>query len=188
MSNQCMFCSWYVNQTLIYIWAWFVLLFHFTVLKKTWALTACAPWVAWWMSWVAGWPSCISANRPWPPSPAPKTLGDAVRSDKWHLWCHDPLFMQPQRGHVHKSHTRHSEERLEQFDLQVLKRVTQQLVDLMYTGMDAFLTPSIALWVSDCLLSYFHLLPSSTVLFFLVFQERGGIKPQPIYGSFPRWS
>lgn len=23
---------------------------------------------------------------------------------------------------------------------------------------------------------------------FLVFQKRGGIKPQPIYGSFPRWS
>ena len=51
--------------------------------------------------------------------------------------------------------------------------VTQQLADLMYTGMDAVFTPSIALWVSDCLLSYFHPLPSSTVLFSLHFQSEG---------------
>lgn len=98
MSNQCMYGSWYVNQTLIYIWLWFVLLFHFTVFKKTWALTAHAAWVAWCMSWVVSWPCCITANRPCPASPAPRTLGNAVKSDKWHLRCHRPLFFCSHRG------------------------------------------------------------------------------------------
>lgn len=76
----------------IYIWIWLVLSFRFTVLKKTWALTAHAAWVAWWMSRVVSWPCHITANQPWPASPAPKTLGNAVRSDKWHPWCHLPLL------------------------------------------------------------------------------------------------
>ena len=43
----------------------------------------------------------------------------------------------------------------------------------MHTGMDASLTPSAALWVSGCLLSYFHPLPSSTLLFSLCFKREG---------------
>lgn len=76
--------------------------------------------------------------------------------------------VQPQRGRVHKS-----QGALRAVWFTGTEGVTQQLVDLMHTGMDAFLTPSIALWVSDCLLSYFHLLPSSTLLFSLCFKREG---------------
>lgn len=78
------------------------------------------------------------------------------------------FVVQPQRGRVHKSQ---GAPRAVWFT--GTEGVTQQLVDLMHTGMDAFLTPSIALWVSDCLLSYFHLLPSSTLLFSLCFKREG---------------
>lgn len=107
------------------------------------------------------------ADRPWPTSPAPRLTGNAVKSDKWHAWCH-LLFA---TNGVCAQNTRGT---LWAVWFTATERVTQQLADLMCSGMDAFLTPSTALWVSDCLLSYFHLFPSSTLLFFCVFlRERG---------------
>lgn len=52
-------------------------------------------------------------------------------------------------------------------------RVTQLRTYLMHTGKDAVLNPSVALWVSDCLLSYFHLLSSSTALFSSHLKSKG---------------
>lgn len=116
------------------------------------------------------------ADRPWPTSPALRLTDNAVKSDKWHVWCH-LLFR------VCAQNTRGA---LWAVWFKATERVTQQLAYLMHSGMDAFLTPSTALWVSDCLLSYFHLFPSSTLLFICVFlRERGGLSFSQ--SLFPSW-
>lgn len=177
----------------IYIWIWLVLSFHFTVLKKTWALTAYAPWVAWWMSRVVSWPCYITAKQPWPASPAPKTLGNAVKSDKWHLWCHLPLLLffsfsvPPQRGHVCKSHTWCSKANWEQFDLPALRELhNSQLIWCILEWMPSW-HPALP---CESAIAYWAIFISSLpprCYFPCVLRERG-VKPQPIYGSSPRCS
>lgn len=118
------------------------------------------------------------------PPPAIKALGNAVKNDKWQLWCPRPLYMQPRRGHVHISHTRHTKNDL-------IYRywgsyTTASWFDV-YTGMDAWIPAlpcesAIAYWAI-----FICSLPPQ-LLFSLCFKREGRIKPQPIYGSFPSWS
>lgn len=131
--ESCPTGAWLTSDMLIillFIRVRLVLLFHFAVLKKTWAVTAYAPWVAWWMSRVVSWPCYITANPLRPPA-----LKTDVKSDKWHLWCHRPLFMQPQKGHLQKSRTRRrSEAHGERFDLRVLSYTTSSWFDVYWKG------------------------------------------------------
>lgn len=97
------------------------------------------------------------------PSVSPKYSGE--EEIKCPHWCDFPLPERP------TSHTLS----IQSESLVILReeRVTQLQMYLMHTGKDAVLNPSVALWVSDCLLSYFHLLSSSTALFSSHLKSKG---------------